>query len=108
MLRSHLRQRALDPVHAQLRRCLVEQHCGGLVEAPMAVDHQARVGTDGLAYRRDACEPSLHRTLTVTRRADVLRYFIERRELERHMAGCRWRRVRCPRSLPDYAQWCAG
>ena len=44
-------------------------------------------GPDGLAYRRDACEPSLHRTLTVTRRADVLRYFIERRELERHMAG---------------------
>ena len=53
----------------------------------MAVDHEARGGTDGLAYRRDACEPGLHRALTVTRRADVPRYFIERRELECHMAG---------------------
>ena len=50
----HLGQRAFDPVNAPLRRGLVEPHRRGLVETPMTVDHEARIGSDGLAHRGDA------------------------------------------------------
>ena len=53
----------------------------------MAVDHEARVGSDGLAYRRDACQTGLHRAYTVTRRADPPVHFVKRCELEGHVAG---------------------
>ena len=56
VVRLHFRQRALEPV--KTRRDQRPQHPErtALVEAPVAVDHQSRLGADGVAQREHAVD----------------------------------------------------